>query len=72
MGAVVDVEALGLREAEVDLVDEGGGLQGMGRTLARHVAPRRAMELLVDERHELGERLVISEAPGLEKSGDFM
>ena len=55
VGAVVPGDFALVEEAEVDLVDERGGLEGVVVALAAHVAAGDSVELLVDEWHEFCE-----------------
>jgi len=54
--AVELADALG-GEADEGLVDERGGLNGLPRPLAPHVAGRDAPQLVVDERHQIGDAI---------------
>ena len=53
-------------QAQVRLVDERGGLQGVPGTLMPHVAARHPVQLLVDERRQAIEGRRISASPGLQ------
>src|SRR6185503_14710949 len=51
-------------EAQEGLVDEGSGLDGLARPLASHVSCGNAPQLVVDERHELGNGVVLQANSG--------
>ena len=50
---VLPVDLVNVEQSEIRLIDERRRLQCMVRTLLRHVAPRQAPQLLVDQRHQL-------------------
>ena len=54
-------------EAQVRLVDERRGLQRVVRALVCHVPPRQPLQLVVDQRHQLLERLGLAAAPRKEE-----
>src|SRR5262249_46329973 len=57
--AVVPVQLRAAAQPQVDLVDEGGGLQGVAVALAAQVPPGDLPQLAVDQRQQfLGRRLV--------------
>ena len=58
-------------QLHVNLVDEGGRLQGLPGALPCHLPVRPAMEFLIHERRQLLERLLISLAPGPQQLGDI-
>lgn len=72
VGAALPVDVFSFDEAEVDLVDESGSLQGVARGFARHVTVCGATELFVDERSELFEGLLVARAPCLEESTEIV
>jgi hypothetical protein len=57
-------------EAGVRFVDESGRLEGVLLALAAHVPVGEAPELLVDDRHELVERVLVSLPPVEKQRGD--
>jgi hypothetical protein len=52
-----------VHEPEVDLVDEGGGLEQMARPLARHVPPGEAAQLVVHEGQQLAHGALVAAPP---------
>lgn len=53
VGAVAEVYAVLGEQAEIGLVYQSGGLQGVAFPLAAHVGRRDLMELRIDLRHDL-------------------
>jgi hypothetical protein len=53
-------------------VNERGRLQGVRRPLAGHVTPGEAAQLVVDDGHQLSERLFVALTPGLQQGCDVM
>src|SRR5688572_13086606 len=70
MGAVLPVNALVIDQPQVGFVDQGRGLQAVAGALAPHVVVRQTTEFVVDDRHQEGERTLISVAPRSEKRAD--
>jgi hypothetical protein len=56
-------------QAQVRLVNERRGLEGMVRALVAHVAMRDALQFGVDERDQLLERGSIAASPGRQEPG---
>jgi hypothetical protein len=54
VGLVLPREFAALEQAEVGLVDEGGGLEGVVGALGGHALVRDGAELVVDESEEVG------------------
>ena len=69
--AVVPCHCLAVAQADIGLVDEGRRLEAVPYALARHAASRDAMELLVDERDQLLEGVLVARSPSEQQSGDF-
>jgi hypothetical protein len=61
-----------VHEPQVDLVNEGGRLEGMPWSLPRHIVLRYSMQLLIDERREFFQSLLISGSPSLEQPSDLV
>ena len=59
-------------EAEICLVDERGGLERVPRALAAHVVVSQTVQLLLDQRKQLGERRLVTAAPLGEQLRDFV
>ena len=70
MGAVLPVHALVIDQPQVRFVDQRRRLQAVAGTLAPHVPVRQTTELVVDDRHQEGERTLIPVAPRSEKRAD--
>lgn len=60
------------RQSQVGFMDQGGGLQRMGRTLLVHVAAGHSSQLRIDQRHELIERRLVAVAPLVEQLRDVV
>ena len=67
--AILPLDAANINQLEVDLVDEGGGLQHVVRTLAGHVPLGDALELAVHEREQLLDGPVVAGSPFDEEGG---
>jgi hypothetical protein len=67
---VLPTDALVLRQAHVDLVDDLGGLQGVSRALALEAALSEPPEVVVDQRHQTLESVEAPGAPFEEQPGD--
>ena len=70
MDAVLPVDLLRADQAQVGLVDQRGRLQAVPGALASHAAARDAMQLLVDERHQLLEGGFVAATPREQQAGD--
>ena len=70
MGAVLPVHALVIDQPHVGFVDQRRGLQAVAGALALHVVARQAVELVVHDRCQLGERALVPVAPRTEKRTD--
>jgi hypothetical protein len=70
VGAAVPVDVLA-GEAEVGLVDERGGLEGMVGALAAHVGLGEAMQLRVNEGQQTACGGGVAVVHGFEELGDF-
>jgi hypothetical protein len=64
MGAVAPLHLPLIDQAHIGFVNECSGLQGMPCPLALHVARRHPAQVVVDEWHEVFERLRAPVAPG--------
>ena len=58
------------REPHVRFVDQGGALQGVGAAAAGQLAARNAMELVIDQRHQLVQCAAVSAVPFGEQTGN--
>ena len=67
MGAVLPLHAVVVHQPQVGFVDQGRGLQAVAGALARHVAVRQAVKLLIDDRRQPFERIPVSLAPGAQQ-----
>ena len=72
MGAVLPDDAVLLEQAEVGLVDEGGGLQGVAATLAAEVTRGAAPQVVVDERHQPLLGTAVALTPEAQEFGDAL
>jgi len=70
VGATVPVDAL-TGEAEVGLVDDRGGLEGMVGALAAHVSLGEAMQLRVNQRQQTACGGGVAVVHGFQELGDF-
>src|SRR5215467_5430965 len=68
--AVFPVEAMLTDQAQVSFIDQRAGLQRVTGSLAAHIVPCQAMQLLVYQRDQLGLRLLVSFFQAAKKSGD--
>jgi hypothetical protein len=68
--AVLPDHAVLLEQAEVGLVDEGGGLQSVAAALAAQVTGGAAAQVVVDERHQPLVGLAVALTPENEEFGD--
>ena len=67
---IAPLDIVGVDQPKVDLVDERGALERHARALVPHMTSRLRQELLVDERRELFERVLVPIAPCLQQAGD--
>ena len=70
MGAILPVDLTLVNQPQVDLVNEGGGLQGMVGPLAPNLAGGNPVKFRVNERQQLIERGTVATTPGTEQSRD--
>jgi hypothetical protein len=63
MSAVMKVFLFLFDQAQVRLMDQCGGLQRMSGVLLAHMTPRHLPQFVVDERHQLVERLTVTVIP---------
>ena len=66
MSAVLKVFFFLFDHAQVGLMDERGGLQSVTRVLLAHVTLGHLAQFLVDEGHQLVERLTVTMVPLLQ------
>ena len=59
-----------VHETDVNLVHQGGSLEGMGSALVPKVPPGDTPQLVVKERHKAVQCLGIAAAPLIEEAGD--
>ena len=69
MGPVLPDDLPAVEEAQEELVDEGGRLEGVRRPLSPELGCREGAELPVDEGNELLERPILSGPPLLQNGG---
>jgi hypothetical protein len=72
MRTVGPMHVLLIYDANVSLVDQGGGLQSMAFPFPAHVAAREPVQLVVDQRIQLVERGLIAIAPFSEQLRDLV
>ena len=72
MGAILPAHALVVDQAQVGFVDQRGGLQAVAGPLALHVVVRQTVELVVDDRGQLGERALVPVGPRTEQRADVV
>ena len=66
MGSVLPVDVLDVNQPNVNLVNQGGGLQRVSGLLRGHVPAGEPMKLVIDQRHKLLKRLFVSRTPSLQ------
>ena len=59
------------QEPKVDLMNEGGGREGVTGRLPQELSPRHVTKFVVHERHESLERVAIACAPSRKTLGDL-
>jgi hypothetical protein len=69
--AILPADALHIDEPQIRLIDQGGRLQAMPKTLPRQASAGDAMEFLVDERNQPLQRGLIPLMPRQEQPGDI-
>ena len=69
MRAILPLDVVTPDQAEVSLVDEGGGLEGLTWLRLPHVSLGQAVQFGVDERKQLVLGGMISVSPGHEQFG---
>ena len=72
MGPVVPTEPGRLHQPHKDLIDQVGGLHGVAGALARQIAVRQPVQIIVDDFRKLIERLLVAGTPSAEQIGDFL
>jgi hypothetical protein len=70
MGAVLPTDAFPAEQAHVELVDQGGWLQGMVGTLTLELARGDPAELIDHQRHQTVERCRVAIGPVGKQSGN--
>ena len=60
---VLPVHVLRIRQPQVGLVYEGGGLKAIARSFAAHAPPSDALQLLMDKGSQSGERGLVARSP---------
>ena len=68
---VLPVDILYIGQAEVNLVDEGGGLERVALPLASHVPPRLAAQFLIYQVRQSIQRGCVASAPKLSATSDY-
>jgi len=71
MRAILPLDAALVHQLEEGFVHEGRDLKRVAGMLARDVPARYSMELAIDERRELIERLGIAALPSVKQVGDI-
>src|SRR5215210_3979285 len=69
MCAIVPGDSLAVDEANKRLIDERRGLQAVPNSFSSHAAPRDSVELLVDERNQSLQGIVVASPPLQEQPG---
>jgi hypothetical protein len=72
MSTVLPVHALVINETHVGFVDQCCRLQAVAGAFTSHVVTRQSSELVVHDRHQPGERVLVSAAPRTEQRADFV
>ena len=67
MCAILPVHALVIDQAHVGFIDQGRGLETVAGALAFHVAPRQAVQFVINDGGQPLERALISVAPGAQE-----
>jgi hypothetical protein len=68
MGAVLPLHLFEIDQPQVGFVDERGRLKRVAWPLSRHLSPRQPSQLLVDDRHELLQRVLVAVFPSGEQT----
>jgi hypothetical protein len=71
VGTVLEFLSGLIDKAEIRFVDQGGGLQGVARSLAPHVTASHAMQFGVNKVQEAVFSIGVAAGKALEKLGDF-
>jgi len=61
-----------VHQPQIDLVDQGGGLQGVASPFIRHITVRRPVQFLVHQRGQPLQCLPVPVAPGPEQLRDAL
>ena len=69
MRPVLPAHVLDIHEPKVNLVDQGRCLEGVTGLFGGHIALGEAVQLVVDERHQLLERFFVPGPPRLKQLG---
>src|SRR4029453_6089802 len=69
MCAIVPGDGLAVDEANKRLIDERRGLQAVSNSFSSHAAPRDSVELLVDERNQSFQGILVASPPLQEQPG---
>src|SRR5258705_11675333 len=72
MRPILPLHPFVVHQAYVGLVDQGGRLEAVVRTLTAHVAMGQAAELCIDGRRQLAEGELVAVAPGAEELTDVV
>jgi hypothetical protein len=71
MSPILPLHALAIYQAHVYLVNQGGRLEGVVGPFASHIAMGQAPKFFVNDWGQLVKRVLISIAPGAEKTADL-
>src|SRR5205814_7886409 len=70
LGTRVELHAALLDQPHERLVDERGAAQRVAVALVPQVAPREVPQLLVHQRHQVGEGALVALGPAMQQAGD--
>ena len=63
MGAILKILFLSVGEFQIRFMNQGGRLQSVSRRLAVHITLRHPAQLVINERHQLLESVLVALAP---------
>lgn len=72
MHPILPVDLCTVDQPQVHFVHQSGGLQSVTGPLPRHVALRHSMQLLIHQRGEFFQSLLVSSSLGPEQLGDVV
>src|SRR5438128_12094040 len=71
MGAILPIDVVCIDQPEIDLMNQGSGLQGLTGLFTCHVAMGQAVQLVVNKGHQSFESTVVSQTPSSQQAGYF-